>query len=375
MRLRTILLPIALALTPYFYFIFKRFLRTLGVRIKRRREKLLLFGVAAVLMLGGILLSWTSAVFLLHLAAFAGVVQLINFILKKSARARYARGFSLWKRLYGLLAIPLLLSVGMTVYGYVNLHTVRQTAYTVHTSKEIRSAGYRVALIADVHFGVSLDEQELLQKCAEISAQSPDLVLLCGDIVDNSTTPEGMRAVFRAFGGIQSSYGTYYVYGNHDRPHRMMEGMFDTEELNAAIKGSGITILQDAHVQITDELVLVGREDRSKDSDEAPRASVSELLASVDATDFILMLDHQPNEYAQNAAAGTDLLLSGHTHGGQIFPIDVLQELVPFNDAVYGEYALGEGGTAIVTAGFGTWEIPVKTAAPAEYVIIDILPK
>lgn len=373
--MRTILLPIALALTPYFYFIFKRFLRTLGVQIKRRREKLLLFGAAAVLMLGGILLSWTSAVFLLHLAAFAGVVQLINFILKKSARVRYAQGFSLWKRLYGLLVIPLLLSVGMTVYGYVNLHTVRQTAYTVHTSKEIRSAGYRVALIADVHFGVSLDETELLQKCAEISAQSPDLVILCGDIVDNSTTSEGMRAVFRALGGIQSTYGTYYVYGNHDRPFRMMEGAFDTEELNAAIKESGITILRDAHVQITEDLVLVGREDRSKDSDEAPRASVSELLASVDVTDFILMLDHQPNEYAQNAAAGTDLLLSGHTHGGQIFPIDILQELVPFNDAVYGEYALGEGGTAIVTAGFGTWEIPIKTAAPAEYVIIDILPR
>ena len=81
------MLPIALALTPYFYFIFKRFLRTLGVRIKRRREKLLLFGVAAVLMLGGILLSWTSAVFLLHLAAFAGVVQLINFILNNNPPA------------------------------------------------------------------------------------------------------------------------------------------------------------------------------------------------------------------------------------------------------------------------------------------------
>ena len=107
--MRTILLPIALALAPCFYFILKRFLTTLGVRIECHLWRLLLFGASLSLTLCGILLSWTSAVFLLHLAAFAGVVQLVNFILKKSLRARYERGFAVWKRLYGLLAIPLVL--------------------------------------------------------------------------------------------------------------------------------------------------------------------------------------------------------------------------------------------------------------------------
>ncbi len=370
--MRTILWPVALALAPYFYFILKRFLNTLGVRIECHLPRLLLLGASFALTLCGILLSWTSAVFLLHLAAFAGLVQLFNFILKKSARARYESGFAWWKRLYGLLVLPLLLSVGMTVYGYVNLHTVQKTSYTVHTSKEIRAEGYRVALIADVHFGVSLDEKELAQKCAEIGAQAPDLVILCGDIVDNSTTREGMQTVFRAFGAIKSQYGVYYVYGNHDRSGR---ADFTGAELVAAIEESGITILCDERVQITDDLVLVGREDRSRARGDTPRASVSALLDGVDFADFILTLDHQPNEYAENAAAGTDLLLSGHTHGGQIFPIDILQELGPFNDAVYGQYKLGADTQAIVTAGLGTWEIPVKTAAPAEYVIIDILPE
>jgi predicted MPP superfamily phosphohydrolase len=263
----------------------------------------------------------------------------------------------------------------MTVYGYANLHTVQMTSYTVRTDKDVRATGYRVALIADVHFGVSLDEAALLEKCAEIAAQAPDLVVLCGDIVDHSATREGMQSVFRALGAIESTYGVYYVYGNHDRPSRMMQGPFSAEELNAAIEESGITILQDECVQITDDLVLVGREDRSKGRGDTPRASIEALLADVERTDFILTLDHQPNEYAENTAAGTDLLLSGHTHGGQLFPLDILQEIVPFNDAVYGEYALGKDGIAIVTSGFGTWEIPIKTAAPAEYVIIDILPE
>jgi predicted MPP superfamily phosphohydrolase len=373
--MRTLLLPVALLLAPYFYFILKRLLCTLGTRMECHLRRFLLLGASLALTLCGMLLSWTSAVLLLHLAAFAGVVQLINFILKKSARQKYENGFAVWKRLYGLLIIPLLLSVGMTVYGYVNLHTVQMTSYTVRTDKDVRATGYRVALIADVHFGVSLDEAALLEKCAEIAAQAPDLVVLCGDIVDHSTTREGMQSVFRALGAIESTYGVYYVYGNHDRPSRMMQGPFSAEELNAAIEESGITILQDECVQITDDLVLVGREDRSKGRGDTPRASIEALLADVERTDFILTLDHQPNEYAENTAAGTDLLLSGHTHGGQLFPLDILQELVPFNDAVYGEYALGEDGTAIVTSGFGTWEIPIKTAAPAEYVIIDILPE
>jgi len=154
----------------------------------------------------------------------------------------------------------------------------------------------------------------------------------------------------------------------------MMQGPFRAEELNEVIEQSGIRILRDAHVQITEDLVLVGREDRGAARGEQTRASVAELLAGVDAEDFILMLDHQPNEYAENAAAGTDLLLSGHTHGGQMFPLDILQEIVPFNDGVYGQYALGADQNAIITSGFGTWEIPLKTAAPAEYVIVNILP-
>jgi predicted MPP superfamily phosphohydrolase len=98
-------------------------------------------------------------------------------------------------------------------------------------------------------------------------------------------------------------------------------------------------------------------------------------LEKVKKEDFILTLDHQPNEYKENGQLGTDLLLSGHTHAGQLFPINYLQELIPFNDGVYGMYDIGEKGKAIITSGFGTWSYPSKTAGPAEYVIIDIVKK
>ena len=72
---------------------------------------------------------------------------------------------------------------------------------------------------------------------------------------------------------------------------------------------------------------------------------------------------------------GTDLLLSGHTPGGQLFPINYVQEWIPFNDGVYGRYDIDDDTVAIITSGFATWSYPSKTAAPAEYVIVDIKEK
>ncbi|MBE6629613.1 MAG: hypothetical protein E7624_02035 [Ruminococcaceae bacterium] len=370
-----LLLPFAVPIAIYLFFILRRFCVTVGLAVAGWRKKLLLWVIAAALALAGMMLSWMGAIFLLHLVVFAGIVQLVNFILKKSARGRYESGFALWRRVYGLFLVPLVLSLAVMVGGYINLHTVRETAYTLHTDKQIRTEGYRVALIADVHFGVSLDAEELAEKCAEISAKKPDLVILCGDIVDNSTTREGMYAVFCELGKIESTYGVFYVHGNHDRPMRIVASAFTEAELVAAIEQNGITVLQDEVVQITEDLVLVGREDRSAARGEKGRASIAELLSAVELSDFVLTLDHQPNQYAENGAAGTDLLLSGHTHGGQIFPLDILQEIVPFNDAVYGLYDIDDDSKAIVTSGFAGWAFPIKTAAPAEYVIIDILPK
>ncbi|MCX4314913.1 MAG: metallophosphoesterase family protein, partial [Clostridia bacterium] len=74
-----------------------------------------------------------------------------------------------------------------------------------------------IALIADVHYGISVDKAELDRICAEISAASPSIVVLCGDIVDENTSKQGMAEVFDSLGGIKTEFGVYYVFGNHDR--------------------------------------------------------------------------------------------------------------------------------------------------------------
>jgi len=230
--------------------------------------------------------------------------------------------------------------------------------------------GVSIPTVDTVVEEVSLDEAALLEQCTAIGAGEPDLVVLCGDIVDEFTQREELETVFRALGKIPSTYGTFYVYGNHDRNALGRAGALAPAELEAALDQNGIVLLQDRVLELTEDLTLVGCEDRSV----SERAELPGLLAGVDPVDFILVLDHQPDRYAEHAALGTDLLLSGHTHGGQLFPLNLLMELIPFNDGNYGLYPLGDEGCAVVTSGFAGWCYPIKTAAPAEYVMVEILP-
>ncbi|MBQ7355323.1 MAG: metallophosphoesterase [Clostridia bacterium] len=373
---RLLLIPVILAIALYFYFFLRRMLQTFGAPVNKRPLQI---GIGAV----SLLLGWFSsdimgdaAVVVLHVFMLAVLMHPIHFAMRKIFSKRSEKTLGVWKKIYGSGAIPILLSALLLVSGYFNLHNVVQTSYTVHTDKDIRDGGYRIALIADVHFGVSLDYNELLEKCQEINTTKPDIVILCGDIIDGSTTDEQMNEVYRALGTLKSEFGTYYVHGNHDRPFSYDSYTYTYDDQIRAMKENGIIVLQDDVVQITDDFVLVGREDRSADRfGYGKRASLTELFDKVDTTDFVLTLDHQPNEYAENGKIGTDLLLSGHTHGGQLFPLNLLMKIIPFNDGVYGRYEIDADTTAIITSGFAGWNYPVKTAAPAEYVIIDVVGK
>lgn len=367
-------LPVILGISAYFYFFLRRMLSAFGAPVDKRWLKIAV-GLAALVA------GWLSsdirgifAIIVLHIFLLAVLMHPINFAMRKIFSKRSEKVFRVWKKIYGSGAIPILLTTVILVGGYLNLHNVVQTSYTIRTEKDIRAEGYRIALIADIHYGVSLDYEELLQKCAEINATEPDIVILCGDIIDGSATGEQMREVYRALGTLKSEFGTYYVHGNHDRPFSYDTYTYTVEDQMNAMQQNGIVILDDEVVQIAEDFVLVGREDRSADRfGYGTRESLDLLFAKVDTDDFVLTLDHQPSEYAENGKIGTDLLLSGHTHGGQLFPINWIQKLIPFNDGVYGLYEIDGDTTAIITSGFATWNYPVKTAAPAEYVIIDVV--
>ena len=354
----------------YIYKFVARIGRNLDIAVKNKWAKLGLTALGiAIFILVMYIFGTIAMIIVLHFVVISMLVDVINTIIKKIKKNAYS-SLKIWSKIYKSCIIPLFITVGIMIYGYLNMMNVQETAYTISTDKAIREEGYRIGLVADIHFGISLDIEELQSVCDEISSKNIDIMILCGDIVDEGTTYEEMQAVFKALATIDTEYGIYYVYGNHDRQTYKTDKSFTTEQLDEAITSNGIKILLDETVTINDEFTIIGRNDASftKNSN---RKSIEELLENIDMNDFILTLDHQPTEYEENSKAGTDLLLSGHTHAGQIWPANIFLNIVKFDDAVYGITEIDDF-TGLVTSGVAGWGFPVKTSAPAEYVILDI---
>ncbi len=353
----------------YIYRFVRRVLKNLNITINNKWAKLATILVSIALFWCCMSLFSIGAIALLHFVALSMITDVVDFIIKRVKKEKYD-GLKVWNKLYKTCVIPLMITIALMVYGYINMMNVVETSYTIDINKDIREEGYRIGLVADIHFGISLDIEGLQEICDRISEKNVDIMVLCGDIVDEGTTFEQMQKVFEILGSIKSEYGIYYVYGNHDRQTYKENKSYTLEQLEDAITSNGIKILVDETLTINDEITVVGRNDASI-TGKSNRVSLENLLEGADMDNFILTLDHQPKNYDENVQAGTDLLLSGHTHGGQIWPANIIFEIVKFDDAVYGLNKHGDF-TGLVTSGVAGWGFPVKTSAPAEYVIIDV---
>lgn len=357
----------------YLYYFIKRIFKTFKAPADKLPVRVIIIVLSVICGVCSVNIFSLPAMIIYHIVALSMAVMLINFIIKKLSKEKYET-MNVWKKIYGSGIIAFGITAVIFIYGHYNMMHVVQTDYTIYTDKEIRKEGYRAALIADVHFSVSVDLNTLKEKCDEISSNNVDMVFLCGDIVDENTSKENMEQVFKAFSEIKSTYGVYYVYGNHDRQLYRNNRKYTEEELKSAIESFGITILQDEKAEAGDEIVVVGREDASYHQTlgkSEERDSIEELIKDIDKDKFIIVLDHQPKEYEENSMAGTDLILSGHTHAGQMWPVNIAFKFLKFDDAVYG-YTKIDATQAFITSGFAGWGYSVKTSSPAEYVIIDI---
>lgn len=308
---------------------------------------------------------WTAidaySVAVIYFCAFLLLTDFITFIVRLFCK----RKNKVWRIIHSFMLIPLLCTVIVFTYGVVNVRNIVRTEYGVSTGKSIREEGYKIALLSDVHYGKLKNKKELEKLASGLSAQECDIVLLCGDIVDEDTTKAQTEEIFAILGTIKSTFGSFFVFGNHDsRPHSK-KPEFTEDELISVIERNGITVLFDGVVNIGDEILLAGRRDRAEE-----RKSVKELLVGADASKYVILADHEPYDFREKADAGVDLQLSGHTHGGQLFPVGSFMNLFNIGDSVYGKKQVGNM-TAITTSGI-TGSHPIRTQGKSEYVVITV---
>lgn len=344
-----------------------RFRFSLALARGRHGWSWVISALAVLLPFAAIWLAWgymNAIICLLHLALFWLLSDALFALLKRLHGKP-------WRRYYaGLTA--LLLTVTYLSAGWVQAHHVWQTNYIIHTDKPVGTL--RVALIADSHMGTTFHADGFARELDRIAAQKPDLLVIAGDFVDEDTEKEDMLAACRALG--QLDMPVYYVFGNHDK------GLYDSkctrgftgDDLAAELTANGVHVLEDEIVPIGDAFWLIGRQDASEELGlGGGRASMAELTRGLDTARYSIVLDHQPHDYDAEAASGVDLVLSGHTHGGQLIPLVQLIRWFHLHgdDAVYGQERRGDTDF-LITSGISDWAILFKTGCRSEYVIIEI---
>ncbi|MEE1156791.1 MAG: metallophosphoesterase, partial [Methanobrevibacter sp.] len=313
---------------------------------------------------------WSNAAILtLYLFLSSIIADAIGIIWKYLLKGKYLNFIPKYHK-KGVLA--LIIFAIIIISGVYGMNHIELTEYNLTTDK-INNESYSIVWISDIHYGTVQNPQLVKESISKINDLKPDMVVLGGDIVDERTSKEDMNEIFKELGKINSTYGTYYIFGNHDTQpystdYENGNRTFSDEELNKTITDNGIIILNDEKTPINNDIVLVGRSDAQWDG-EKNRIDIGKILNESDLSKYVVVLDHQPIEYKENSKQGADLQISGHTHGGQVFPFSIFEGLM--GNLVYGKFHFGNM-ELIVSSGLTGWGWSMRNEAKCEYVLINI---
>ena len=256
------------------------------------------------------------------------------------------------------IAVLSLASV-IVIAGHINALwvNVREIPLEIH-KKVSGNREVRVMMASDIHLGALLREHRE-KKLLEIAReQKPDLVLLCGDLVDGEIAPVLRKNLGKHIQEIKTPLGVYAILGNHE----YIGGISKTLPY---LKTININVLVDSVVTLPNGIQLIGRNDHSSRGENLPKPLI-ELMQSANPDNPVIVMNHQPFNLQEAADAKVDLHLSGHTHHGQMWPFNYITKAI--FEVSWG--LLKKGNTNFyVSSGYGTWGPPVRIGNRPEVVI------
>ncbi len=251
-------------------------------------------------------------------------------------------------------------AVGLGVYGVASVRApVAVKPVRVGLRRFPKSMdGFRIVQLSDVHIGPTIDGDWLRGIVERVNALEPDVVAITGDLVDGSVAE--LAAHVAPLADLKAKHGVYFVTGNHEYYSGVDAWLVELERL-------GVRVLRNERVEIGDGdagFDLAGIDDhRAKDFGHGHGADLEKAVAGRDESRELILLAHQPKQAVEAVKKGVGLQLSGHTHGGQIFPWSIFvwldQRFVAGLDRL--------GDTQVYTScGTGYWGPPMRVGAPAE---------
>lgn len=216
----------------------------------------------------------------------------------------------------------------------------------------------RIVAISDLHLGYGIGKKEFEQWIDLINAEHPDIVLIAGDIIDNSVHPLNEGNFAESFHKINAPMGIYACPGNHEYISGLKESL-------AFIEKTGVHLLRDSVAEVDSCFYVVGRDDKSNPN----RKPLTELVAGLDKSKPVILLDHQPFGLEEAEENGIDLQISGHTHKGQVWPISMITGWMYEKDHGF----IKKGNANIyVSSGIGIWGGKFRIGTQSEYIVIDV---
>ena len=256
------------------------------------------------------------------------------------------------------------LSVVLITGGFINAVIPVIKDYNITIDKpagDIKTL--RIAAVSDIHLGSIIRKRSMKKLSGMLEKIKPDVTLLLGDIVDGELGPVLRGDLLKYFNRPQKEDSLYAITGNH-------EFIGGADRTIPYIESKGIRVLKDEVVTLKGGIQIIGRLDRDSFRYYAKeRLSMEELIKNIDTSKPVILLDHQPFRLDESEKYGIDLQLSGHTHNGQLWPLNYLVRR--FFELSYGY--LKKGNTQIiVSSGFGIWGPRIRSCSRSEVLLINI---
>ena len=276
--------------------------------------------------------------FLIYLIFFILTADLFLLLLKLASRyiksSKHLLSSVFLRTILGFLVI--LLSISFTVYGCFHAKMLTTAHYKATIQK---SAGnltdLRMILLGDFHLGYSVGCSQIEDMVAAINSENADIVVIAGDIFDNN-----------------------------------FDALDNPERLEMLLKKSNISVLEDETAIIDNSFYLTGRLDEKRTGNgKKKRASLDELTKNLDPSMPLFVISHEPDHLSDYNAHGVDIVLSGHTHAGQFFPLTIVQPFVWEN---YWGMKMIDSMYSFVTSGIGVYGPDMRVGTNSEVMVIDV---
>jgi predicted MPP superfamily phosphohydrolase len=259
-------------------------------------------------------------------------------------------------------SIVIIASIIISTAGFINARFPHVKEISLEINKPSNIKHLRIAYASDIHLGSIIANSRLQKLVNYINAAQPDLVIFGGDILDEDIKPVIENNLGELLVQLKARYGIIAVPGNH-------EYIGGIQNAIKYIKDHNIHVLRD-EVYTIGNIQILGRDDRSKFAFTGySRLPLKELIQKVDTSKPVIVIDHQPFAISKTATYPVDLLLSGHSHHGQLFPFNYITKKL--YEISWG-YKVIHNTHVYVSSGYGTWGPPIRTNSYPEIVLFNV---